>query len=357
MGTDVNVILNAPRLLWRRKGLILLVTAASIGAAWAEARRTPPSFAAEQTLLYRFGREYFPVTPGEQRRNWGENVMVSLDSAIFTEMRLLTSNLVFEKTVRDIGPDALRRPLPGAANAAPGPEAAPATDPSEAAARLAQEARALGAAFDVSRVQGAALVTVAARNGDPAVADDLVARQVANYLAEREAIFNRDAGAFYAAQIAETQARQDRLSAQLAGLTDGADVAEDLAAARTEVARLEAATPPEAAALDAARGRRDRLAALALRIQPIETEIAAAGASLAVLAQERADAELSHAYRREVAPVVEVVDRRTAFGNAVGLSPAVKLPMAGLFGFAFAALLVLALAALNVARNRDSGRA
>jgi hypothetical protein len=350
MGTDVNVLLDAPRLLWRRKGLILLVTLASVAAAWAEARRTPPSYAAEQTLLYRFGREYFPVTPGEQRRNWGENVMVSLDSAIFTEMRLLSSTQVFEKTVQDIGPEALRRPQPGAANAAP------TTGPAEAAA-LAGDARALGAAFDVSRVQGAALVTVAARNGDPAVADDLVARQVANYLAAREEIFNRDASAFYAARIAEVEARQDRLSAQLDGLTDGADLAAGLDAARAEVAGLEAASPVDAAALGAARARRDRIAALALRTQPIETEIAAASANLALLLQERADAELSHAYRREVAPVVEVVDRRTAFGNAVGLSPTVKLPMAGIFGFAFAALLVLALAALNVARERAAGRA
>lgn len=351
MGKGLNVVLNAPKLLWRAKFLIILITAASVLAAWVQVQRSPRTYSSEETLLYRFGREYFPVTPGEQRRNWGENVMVTLDAALFTEMRLITSHKLYEKTLDNVGLDKV------APSAAPGGAAA-----SETPGALSKAASSLASSFDVWRVQGASMVTVSARNSDPAVADALVDAHVKNYLQDRQGLFDRNSTQFFDEQIVRVREEHDTVAAEVANLAAKAgstDLRSDLAAAQGEIARLEGFEP--VAKLDpdyqlnlkAAEARLETLNRVVLDLQPLETQLAAINTNLATLEDERASAELSQAYRAEVSPVVEVVDHKSAAGNPIGLAPPVVLAMAGVFGLAFACLLVLTVAAVGALRESE----
>lgn len=276
--------------VWSRKHLIALFTLAGLLAGWAHITYAPQRYMAETTLLYRFGREYFPVAPGEVRRNWGENVQVSLDAAVFTEMQLLNAHALFARTLETAGPDP----------------AVPVTTPVPA------QVKAVAAAFQIRRVQGAAMVTISAQDRSPARADRLLKAQIQGYLEQRRRIFDADAVAFYDARIAAAVKEQADLLAQKAALRKAA--------------------PP-----DAGNG-----VPATLRI---DAQIDAVTESLRRLRQERGDAVLSQGYRNEVAKIIETVDWRSAEGNPVGLGASAKLMLSTLLAFALGVILALAMGA------------
>ncbi|MDE3237534.1 MAG: O-antigen ligase family protein [Paracoccaceae bacterium] len=268
-------------LMWRRRLLLFIFALCGLAAGWIDLQRAPRAYAAEETLLYRFGRDYFPVTPGEARRNWGENVSVSLDNALFTEMQLLQAHRLFEAAADRIWPPDSRQ-----------------MDATGQIPTTQQLADRLARHFRVVRVQGAAMVRVTAWDALPEVADKAVQAQVTAYLAERQRLFDSRAQAFYEARIAADLSR-------LAELTRQRDA-------------LNAAKPEGVAAMTARQ----------VALQPVEAALSEVRSDLALLAQERAAASLSNAYRREVAPVVEVVDHRPAAGNPIGLSDTMRLAAA-----------------------------
>ncbi len=311
MTSDRDLLLDAIRLLGR--GVLLIVALAVIGllAGLLQVKGSPREYAAEQTLLYRFGRDYFPITPGEARRDWGENVMVSLDNALFTEMRLLTSHDLFEKTVSSVLPYELQggdSPLP----------------PAE---RLSKVADVLSRKFAVERVQGATMVTVSASATDPALADRLVDAQVAGYLAERKALFNRSSLDFYDGQIRASLDTLAKLTVQRAAI-----------AAKY--------TPDDG-------GTGPIVTAKAVELQPVDTAIASVSANLELLTKERSAAVVSEQYRQDVMPVVKVVDREQAAGNAVGLPPVARVAMMTAVGLVIGVVLVFLLSALTRVRRSE----
>jgi uncharacterized protein involved in exopolysaccharide biosynthesis len=290
---------------------LLIVALAVIGllAGLLQVKGSPREYTAEQTLLYRFGRDYFPIAPGEARRDWGENVMVSLDNALFTEMRLLTSHDLFEKTVSSVVPYALQG----------------GDSPLSPAERLSKAADGLSRKFAVERVQGATMVTVSASATDPAVADRLVDAQVAGYLAERKSLFNRSSLDFYDGQIK-------------ASLDNLAKLTEQRAAIVAKYGPDDGATGPNATAK-------------AVELQPVDTAIASVNVNLELLTKERSAAVVSEQYRQDVMPVVKVVDREQAAGNAVGLPPAARVAMMTAVGLVIGVVLVFLISALSRARR------
>lgn len=345
MSPDVETLFNAPRLLWRWKFLIALVTLAAMGAGWWQTQRTHEVYASQATLMYRFGREYFPISPGEQRREWGENIMVSLDAALFTEMRLLTGREVFESAVKEVGEDALRAAGPG--------DGSPKTFDQLVKQTMAQT--------DVRRVEGASLVTVSMRGSSPELTDKLLDQQIWSYIAMRQELFDRDPLAFFDRQIEVAKAQYDTLLAEKGRLQtqySSSNYEVEWAAAKERLAQLERSDverpgdPTIARDLDETRATTDQLSKLWLQLQPLNARLDAANANLAGLETERANAVITRAYRETVSPVIEIVDRTSAAKNPVGPSKAGMMVMAGVFGFLFSCLAVLAFGMLAAARRR-----
>lgn len=281
-------------LLWKGRALVLLCTLLGLGAGWLDLQRHPRAYAAQESLLYRFGRDYFPVTPGEARRNWGENVTLSLDNALFTEMQLLQAHRLLERAADVVWPPAQRK-----------------VDANGHIPTTQDLADRLAARLQVTRVQGASMIRVTARDADPAVADRAVRAQVAAYLAERQRLFDGGAQGFYDGRIADDLARLADLTRQQARISAMPETGPSAATAR-EIA-----------------------------LQPINAAMAEVRKDLSLLVQERAAAAVSNAYRRQVAPAVEVVDHRPAAGNPVGMSPVLRLTLAGMAGAVLGALIVM----------------
>lgn len=309
MTSDRDLLLDTIRLLRRWAWLIVALSVIGLCAGLLQVKGSSREYRAEQTLLYRFGRDYFPITPGEARRDWGENVMVSLDNALFTEMRLLTSHDVFQKTVWSVLPDQLQN------------------SPLSPAERLSQAADGLSRKFAVERVQGATMVTVSASATDPALADRLVDAQVAGYLVERNTLFNHSTLGFYDSQIK-------------ASLDNLAKLTEQRAAIVAKYKPDDGAAGPNATAK-------------VVELQPVDTAITSVNANLELLTKERSAAVVSEQYRQDVMPVVKVVDREQAAGNAVGLPPTARVAMMTAVGLVIGVVLVFLISALTRARRSE----
>lgn len=326
--TQYLTIPDVLSVLWRRKWLILLVALLSASAAGLRNMATPREHQGEVDLLFRFGRDYFPISPGEARRNWGENTLVSLDAALFTEMRLLMAQEQFEHTAEAVGTGFIAAgpaqvPLTARILSLVSPEV-PDPGGTETAPASADLAQGLSHRFEVRRVPGSAVVTVGARHTVPEVADTLVERHVAGYFDRRSAILDPDAESFFNTRIA---------------------------AARQEYAALVAA---RAKALEGGRG--------SVRPDPRSTPTVSGGASespsaldamiaatldnLTELERERQNWNLSREFRREVMPTAEIIDRRQAASNPVGLDPNVRVVVASVIGFMLASAYALIAAML-----------
>lgn len=285
--------------LWNQRYLIALFTLIGLVAGWVQFSQTQQRYKAETTLLYRFGREYFPLEPGEARRNWGENVHVSLDAAVSTEMHLLNSYALYARSLEAAGPDTT------------------IVDTETLSAQI----KAVSAAFQIRRVQGAAMVTISTHDRSAARADQLLKAQVQGYLDLRRRIFEADAVAFYDAKIAAALKEQADLLAQNAALRQTA--------------------------------RPDTVSGALANLR-IDAQIETVKENLKRLRQERGDAALSQSYREEVAKVIETVDWRSAEGNPVlGLGPSTKLLLSTLLGFVLGVVLVLAMAATHARTPKD----
>ena len=356
MQSDTQATLIVASALRRWIWLILLVAVISAGIGWFQQTRTPRNFEAETALLYRFGREYFPISPGEQRRNWGENVMVSLDAAIFTEMRLLSSHQLFERTLDKIGVAELeRRPAPNPIAvkiAALLPFGADEDVQTSEHQRLAA-VRDLAESFDITRVQGAALVQVAARHPVPEVADRIVTAHIEAYLEWRSELFDRDASAYFESQLARAREEHGallgarRVVVQEYGIFD-ATVERELARQElAEAERLLLENPDDVEWSQTAMEARANLQQVDLfeRItEPLDARIRAVLDNIAALEAEEANWRLTRDFSETVAPVVAVIDERTATDNAIGLSPKVSTVLAGAFGAIFVSVGIAAFA-------------
>lgn len=365
---DIEALRRILRLLVRWSPLIVLVGALVGAAAWLADALQPRKFESTQTLLYRFGRDYFPISPGEQRRNWGENVNVTLDAAIFSEMRLLSSHELFERTLAKVDRDmvAERPEIPGLANdiltairsAFPGDPTPPS--PREQARR---EVRALAKQFVIVRAQGASIVDVSARHALPEVADRLVATHVAVYMDRRRDLFERDASDFFQRQIEVGRDEYNSLLADRDGLLRDfgiSDIDVALRVARDRLARVETALIANAGNIrlqgeaSEARATMARMNELSDLLAPLNGRIAAAAANVAALEQERANWALTRAYGATVAPTVEIIDSRSAIDNPVGLPPKVKIGLAALFGMLLTAVAVVSIALLRMLLSRTA---
>jgi uncharacterized protein involved in exopolysaccharide biosynthesis len=366
---DLTVVRQALRVLWRWSLPIALVAAVAGAVTWYVEARSPRQFESRQTLLFRFGRDYFPVSPGEQRRNWGENVNVTLDAAIFTEMRLLSSHALFARTLDAVGPDVFesRPPSDGLAGSiASVMEGASPEEPADADGKALQERRlrAIVETFNIERAQGAAIVDVVARHPLYDVADLLAATHVDVYFDKRRELFDRDAEAFFDKQIAGGREEYDALLAEREALmrdfeVSDLDVALDVARQRLSRAEIALVLNPENSRgqgeAAAARGAVRRLNELRDLLIPMDGRIASAASNISTLEQERANWSLKRDFNEDVAPTVEVIDAISAFDRPIGLSPKLKIALGIVFGALLGSMAVLSVALFRTVIQQPEG--
>lgn len=307
---DMSLTMIAVTALRRNLFLILLGSVALGGLAAIQIARTPNLFTAEATLLYRFGREYTPVTPAEVRRNWGENIIISLDNALATELHLLASYEVAAATVAIVN-DAVD----------PGQEADEEQTQGDRTLAFMEQ-------LDLRRVQGATLIAVQIKTKDPVRAEPLLDAFLEAYRQRRDVLFHADAEAYF-------ETRQVALSSEEVLLRD--NLARRLAEVRSLEVRNGVTTwspedPVSALELENSDGIDAKIAILETAIGDIEARIETVGARLFDLDVERDDWQRSRAFTDIVAPNIEVADRRPVVRDSAGSAATVQILSAALAG-------------------------
>lgn len=343
--------------LLRWSWVVLFACLLSGGVAWIYQSKNPRQFQAESALLYRFGREYFPIVPGEQRRSWAENVSVSLEAAILTEIRFLNSQKLFEQTLLKIDTSDLLETAPGV----PGTVADFSSAQSGAAkdGKLPNEYMHLGIVrdiaekFEIKRYKSSAVVLVTARHPVPEVADMLVKTHIDTYLAWRNELFNQDASNYFESQVSRTEDEHEALVIarnqleQEFGIYDP-DIESELA--RRQIADAESKlddrpgdTALRQSALEA-RADLDRINLFRTMTEPLNSRIRVVLDKLTDLEVEETNWRLTRDFDETVVPVVALIDERTATNNAIGQSPKLIIAAASLAGTVLSALIIVGLA-------------
>lgn len=338
-GTDSARSIDVVGLLWRRSWVILLVGILAGAAAYYPSYTSTPLYRADATLLYRFGREYFPVGPSEVHRMYGETIQVSLDNALFTEMRLMVSREVLAVAVATLAakPEA-PSPLP--------------------------DVNALAEALSVRRVEGATMVTIGVEQPDGAVAAALVDAVIDAYLARRAELFGQSgAGAVFEQQIAGFEAVLASVLAEMTALRESSGVS-DPVVEQTVLSdrllwweRLSRAAVPDPAAEGEIAATRQALLDLArvdAELKNLEARRAAAAAGLQQAMAERDGWALDQRYADGVSPVVEVVEAPAAGADPVGISPFFRTVAAAVLGLFIGAGLVVIGAFLSANRRAQA---
>ncbi|MGO4524740.1 O-antigen ligase family protein [Microvirga sp. 2MCAF35] len=353
-----------------RKYLIGAVTAAFMLVPMLQEQQS----SAESTLLYRFGREYFPVRPGEEHRNWGENVQVSLDAALFTEMHLLRSREVIESTVAEIGLDKLKDTKESALSGVQaqamrvlksvftlgglldfGKADAPskrAVDPTVAAAKdLADRLR-------IRRVEGAAMIAVGIQDPNPELAEKIITAHVDSYLRKRQQLFERDPSKFYSTEIAKAQIELNSISEKMNSLRLQQGVPDEsvehsvlsdrlIALERQRESMRQAEIPVLQKDLKDTREALFGLNALTATTKLLEARYRSVAENLERMLQEQNRWRLDSAYVRELGPTIEIVEPAAFSARPAGLPRVARMTLGGVIGFVLINALLIGLATLG----------
>lgn len=271
--------------------LILLGAIAFGGLATYQTLQTPVQYSTDSKLLYRFGREYFPITPTEVRRNWGENITVSLDNALATELQLLSSHKVAEMTL-----DKLENPSLALEQTA-----------SEAEMTDAERVTAFSKLLDIRRVQGTTMLGVRLTYPDPKMADQLLQTFLESYMQRRDMLFHVDASAYFSSQQESLKAKDEAVQAELNRLR----VERSAVESQADVTEWTLTPRLDHIPVDMAQITRQLLWLDGL-IDQQEKRSEVFRTRLIALEAERQDWEMSRAYTQLVGPTVEIADRTPA---------------------------------------------
>ncbi|WP_201836617.1 O-antigen ligase family protein [Microvirga zambiensis] len=315
---------------------------------------------AESTLLYRFGREYFPIRPGEERRNWGENVQVSLDAALFTEMHLLRSREVMEATVNDVGLDKLTPSrdtfLSGVQSQVSGfvkgmmslgglVDFGSSSDvPKRAVDPVVAAAKDLSERLRIRRVEGAALIAVGIQDPDPEVAEKIITAHVESYLRKRQQLFERDPSKFYSSEIEKAQTELNGIAEKITSLRLEQGVPDEsiehsvlsdrlIALERQRQGMRQPDVPVLQKDLKDTREALFDLNSLTAATKLLEGRYKSVAENLERMLQEQSRWRLDNAYVRELGPTIEIVEPAAFSARPSGLSRPMRMILGGAIGF------------------------
>jgi len=354
----------------QRKVLIAGVTIAFMLVPLVQSQQS----VAESTLLYRFGREYFPIRPGEERRNWGENVQVSLDAALFTEMHLLRSREVIEATVNEVGLNRLTPSsdsfLSGIQSRVSGfakgvmslgglirSEASP-ENPKRAVDPVVAAAKDLSDRLRIRRVEGAALIAVGIQDPDPEVAEKIISAHVDSYLRKRQQLFERDPSKFYSSEIEKAQAELNGIAEKIASLRLEQGVPDEsiehsvlsdrlIALERQRQGMRQPEVPILQKDLKDTREALFDLNSLTAATKLLEGRYKSVAENLERMLQEQSRWRLDNAYVRELGPTIEIVEPAAFSARPSGLSRPVRMILGGVLGFLLTAGFLVGMAVIG----------
>jgi hypothetical protein len=279
-----------------RHGLALLAAALLCGGlVYAIALQRPVLHEADSSLIFRFGKEYFPANAAISA--WqGEPIRVFVDEAIHTEMEILGSRRVLKATLfrfpteqrvaDEIGIDEY------------------------AAERLS-----------IRRIEGTYVVKVAYRHKRPGMAEGFIAMLLENFLLERQRLLGHDPSQTLIEAEAVARAELAQARAALAEAT----------ATAAPSGETQGSNPPP----DAVRAALDMAVAL--------TE-----ESYRKIAELRAEYQLVAQIEAARGPVIEVLDSPSAEPNPVGIAPPVQAALSVLAALAGLASALFALVWLRI---------
>lgn len=290
----------------------IVMGAFAFGALTAfQTAQIPAQYSTDSTLLYRFGREYFPITPTEVRRNWGENIIISLDNALATELQLLSSHEVAKMTV-----DKLQNPSLSLGGAQPA-----------VAMTEAERIAAFSNLLDIRRVQGTTMLGVRLTHPDPKIADQFLQTFLDAYMQRRDMLFHADAAAYFASQQAVLKEKDDAVQAELTRLR----VERSAVEAKADVTEWMPGLPPKQTTVDMAQITRELLWLDGL-IDQQEERSEVFRTRMIELEAEQQDWEMSRAYNQMVGPTVEIADRRPAAKVSTSARSAAQILSAAIAG-------------------------
>jgi O-antigen ligase len=271
-----------------RKFPILLAAVLLGGLTAFQTMQAPTQYTSDAKLIYRFGREYFPVTPTEVRRNWGENIIVSLDNALATELHLLASHDVAKRTLEQLNMPLLKL---GSGRSAVG-------------MTEAERVEAFAKLLDVRRIQGATMLGVRITYTDPRMVDRMLETFIEAYLDRRDALFHADAESYFAGQLEALKAKDEAAQSELMRLRFERSEVE----AQANLTDWSPDQPVAQPDVDMAQITR-QLAWIDGLIDQQEKRSEVFRTRLVELESEKQDWEMSRAYSQQVMPPVEIADR------------------------------------------------
>ncbi|MDO8883846.1 MAG: O-antigen ligase family protein [Pseudotabrizicola sp.] len=318
IGAFQKVLLDV---LIKQRVAILLGAIVFSGLSAFQVATTPATFSTDAKLMYRFGREYFPITPTEVRRNWGENIIVSLDNALSTELHILSSHEVAGMTLERLEGPSQVFPDMGSRD--------PLTQGEQRAALLQL--------LEARRVQGTTMLSVRFKHSDPTMAEQLLSTHIEAYIDRRDMLMHADASGYFVTQYDALSAKDEAVQAELTRLRFERSELE----AQGNVTSWNPDIPPDPDRESMAQLMRQILWIDGM-IEQHEKRSDVFRTRLLELENVRQDWEMSQAYREQVGPNVEIADRTPVSKISTLSSSVAKVLTAAIGG----ALLIWALAFL-----------
>jgi O-antigen ligase/uncharacterized protein involved in exopolysaccharide biosynthesis len=325
------------------------------------------TYQAEASLFYRFGRDYNPVSPGEQHRTWAESIPITLEVALNTEIRLIQSRKVLETVaanwVRGSTPDpagggflSLFRRMAGYMQ----DQAAGVREP-DVVDELGVKVDELRNMLHVRRAAGSLVVTVAARHSDPSAAQQLVAAIVETYLVQRKEFFSADGPRFFREQIEHAEKRLREANAEMADMERGGtldQVVEQRASVAARLSRSDSNAPPGSSAQDTTLPHRlyNDLARREGELRRLRLHVDASTDNLQLLLSAADRVAIDSAFVEVAMPRIEIVDPPRVGTQPLGLPASLRAVLGGLIGGIFGVALAFLLYWLGMKRGAYAAR-
>ena len=310
------VIEDYPGLLWRERGLMLIVFLVVLALGLGVALTLETVYPAQSSLLVRLGPEYvYQPRVGDAARG----AIPEADQVIQSEVEILSSAQVREQAIARVG---LARLFPRLGEPFAG------ASPAEKRELTGKAVTAMGKALKIATTPGAPVVRLTYSNADPQVAALALNALVDEYLNYRRTIFLdptaplEDQRKAFEARLAQADAAYESFL--------GSNNIGDFEAEKTSLSQLQASLAQQKLAADAGlEERRARLTALAAQAAQVSQEVGlyrdvdhAAEDKLTDLKLQRAN--LLGRYRPDAEPVrdidaqIEVLERAIAAGAVQG---------------------------------------
>ena len=305
----------------RRQFFIILSAGFIIGGmGFLAQRNATPMYIADGSLILRFEKEYFPQNPARTEYQ-GEPIRTLIDGAVQTEIEILGSRGVAERTIAAIGyagaEDQIHDVLP-----------------------------AFFKALSIRRVEGTQVVRVSFKDEDPELAKRAVDALFDSYFDRRETLFESKPEDVLRPAAKDAREELTRLRLRLADLQIRSE--EAIAAA----AAADAQDALEGDDLGPSRSAHMKdLVALQVQANSLQTDIRLAEERYEAIAAALSEQELVQQIAKAQGTAIRILEVPDVDPNPAGLSDVATGILAGLVGLVVASLIAIGFGGTRTARS------